>query len=171
METRQTKEQFIRTVKREIYDNTKLLEFYRTRYLPTIKDFDGMSFDFYRLRSALQSQMTDPLMYFWNDNIHNPSKPQLQLRKNLSQYTTAGERMNVPLVLKNGTIDYHATISIDWCETNTEKHIAMLREIVERYDSLMAVADRFKNAAEDFGKLPRRFRESLCKIYIPQVDR
>ena len=171
METRQTKEQFIRTVKREIYDNTKLLEFYRTRYLPTIKDFDGMNFDFYRLRSALQSQMTDPLMYFWNDNIHNPSKPQLQLRKNLSQYTTAGERMNVPLVLKNGTIDYYATISIDWCETNTEKHIAMLREIVEQYDSLMAVADRFKNAAEDFGKLPRRFRESLCKIYIPQVDR
>lgn len=171
METRQTKEQFIRTVKREIYDNTKLLEFYRTRYLPTIKDFDGMSFDFYRLRSALQSQMTDPLMYFWNDNIHNPSKPQLQLRKKLSQYTTAGEKMNVPIALKNGKIDYASTLRLNWDETCTEQHISTLQEIIDNYDGLMAVADQFEKAAIDFGNLPRRFREGLCKIYVPQVDR
>lgn len=172
METRQTKEQFIRTVKREISDNKKLLRFYRTRYLPTIKDFDGMSFDFYRLRSALQSQMTDPLMSFWNDNIHNSSKPQLQLRKKLSQYSSFGEqRMNVPIALKNGNIDYESTLRLNWDEICTERRIDTLQEIIDNYDSLMAVADRFEKAAKDFGNLPRRFREGLCKIYIPQVDR
>lgn len=171
MKTRQTKEDFIRTVKRELSDNRELLRFYRTRYLPTIKDFDGLSFDFYRLRSALQAQMTDPLMVLWNDNIHNPSKPQLQLRKRLSQYNNVYEKMNVPVALKNGKIDYASTLRLNWEEICTEQYISTLQEIIDNYDGLMAVADQFEKAAIDFGNLPRRFREGLCKIYVPQVDR
>ena len=170
MDTRQTKEEFIRTVKREIADREKLLSFYKTRYLPTIKDFDGYDFDFYRLRSALQCQMTDHLMYFWNNNIHNSSRPELQLRKKLSQYSSLGEqRMSVPIALKNGKIDYDGTVQQNSFAAHFRETIDELKAIVENYDSLMAVADRFKNAVEDFSHLPRRFRETLCRTYIPQV--
>lgn len=170
MDTRQTKEQFIRTVNREIRDREILLNFYRTRYLPTLKDFDGFSFDFWRLRDAVQRHMTDPLMYLWNDNVHNSSKPVLQLRKKLSQFSNFGEqKMNVPIALKGGKIDYDATLLLDWNEIHAEQQLEELRKIVENYDTLMEVADRFKKAADDFGKLPRRFRETLCRTYIPQV--
>ncbi len=170
MDTRQTKEQFIRTVNREIRDRETLLKFYRTRYLSTLKDFDGFAFDFYRLRDAVQRHMTDPLMYLWNDNIHNASKPVLQLRKKLSQFSNIGEqKMNVPIALKSGKIDYEGTLQLDWDEISAERYIAELRNIVENYDTLMQVADRFKKAADDFSKLPRRFRETLCRTYIPQV--
>lgn len=170
MDTRQTKEEFIRTVKREISDRENLLSFYHTRYLPTIKDFDGFDFDFYRLRSALQCQMTDHLMYFWNNNIHNSSRPELQLRKKLSQYSTFGEqRMSVPISLKSGKIDYEGTVKQDWPAIHFKQTIDELKGIVENYDALMGIADRFKNAVEDFAKLPRRFRETLCRTYIPQV--
>lgn len=170
MDTRQTKEEFIRTVRREIRDREGLLTFYRTRYLPTIKDFDGFAFDFYRLRSALQTQMPNHLMYFWNDNIHNTSNPRLQLRQKLTQYSNFGEqKMNVPIALSHGKIDYEETLRLNWDEIYAEKCINELKEIVENYDALMEVADRFKKAAEDFGKLPRRFRETLCRTYIPQV--
>lgn len=172
METRQSKEQFINTVKREIFDRESMLRFYITRYLPTLKDFDGLDFDFYRLRSALQSQMPNHLMYFWNDNIHNPSRPQLQLRQKVTQFSTFGEqRMNVPIVLTDGKIDYAETIRLKEYENKATKTIVELRFIVDNYDSLMAIADRFKKAADDFSRLPRRFRETLCKTYIAQVDR
>lgn len=170
METRQTKEQFIKTVKREISDREKLLNFYKTRYLSTLKDFDGFTFDFHRLREAVTRQMSDHLMYFWNDNIHNPSKPLLQLRKKLSQFSGCEQRMNVPIALKNGKIDYKATLQLSWDEIYAKQRIDELRDIVDNYDALMEVADNFKKAADDFGKLPRRFRETLQKIYIPQVD-
>lgn len=170
MDTRQTKEQFIRTVNREIRDRETLLKFYKTRYLPTLKDFDGFDFDFYRLRDAVQRHMTDPLMYLWNDNIHNASKPVLQLRKKLSQFSNFGEqKMNVPIALKSDKIDYKATLDLNWDEICAEQQLEELRSIVENYDALMDIADRFKKAADDFGKLPRRFRETLCRTYIPQV--
>ena len=170
MDTRQTKEQFVKTVMREISDREKLLSFYKTRYLSTLKDFDGFSFDFFRLRDAVQRHMTDPLMYLWNDNIHNASNPRLQLCKKLSQFSTFGvQKMNVPIALNNGKIDYEATLLLDWDRICAEQNIAELRSVVENYDALMEVADRFKKAAEDFGKLPRRFRETLCRTYIPQV--
>ena len=155
---------------REISDREKLLAFYKTRYLSTLKDFDGFPFDFYRLRDAMQRHMTDPLMYLWNDNIHNTFNPRLQLCKKLSQFSTYGvQKMNVPIALDNGKIDYEATLLLDWEGNSAEQSIAELRSIVENYDALMVIADRFKSAAEDFGKLPRRFRETLCRTYVPQV--
>lgn len=170
MDTRQTKEEFIRTVKREIAGRENLLTFYKTRYLPTIKDFDGYDFDFFRLRSALQTQMPNHLMYFWNDNIHNPSSPQLQIRQKLTQYSSYGEqKMSVPIALKNGKIDYEGTLRQDWPAIHFKQTIDELRNIIENYDALMEVADKFKTAVDAFSKLPRRFRETLCRTYIPQV--
>lgn len=158
MRTNQNQNKFVADVLSKIERRQSLYEYYNDVFLPTLKKFDGKVYNI-RFIKALRENASE-LMYvreLENDHIV------VECRKSKFSYTDY-ESIYIMVKLKGGRIDHELSITDElgkkWVE-NFLSYTEDLRMCVTNYDEYIKVAEKVRDAIEEYAKLPLQFRENI----------
>lgn len=169
MRTNLTKEEFIAKTEKRIEARKMIIEFYENVYLPMMcLKFNGKVYNI-RFIKALREEAAKISELFYISEMKWGQEIEISLRTDKWNYNDT-ETLYVKCALNGeGRIDYEATVNNKegklWLD-NFNNYTDTYKDVLEKYDEFMKVADELESAAEKYNKLPYAFRCNIDKNWL-----